>query len=187
MLQLLIGFGRTVSAWLPPIQSIQSQSISLTLQQTWTWVAKACCGMPGLSCSSTAQWLPQAVSATLAGTNSLLLFSSAHSSPSICRLIQYMTVMKQEGVPMFYDSASSTNLPKFHQCRADNVLGRVPMMPCFVAGNSTPILPHWFGNSEGAAADTSAGRSNGTSSTSGCGGMGGASHGMPLWQKLSRA
>ena len=52
------------------------------------------------------------------------------------------TVMKQEGVPMFYDSASSTNLPKFHQCRADNVLGRVPMMPCFVAGNSTPTLPH---------------------------------------------
>jgi hypothetical protein len=27
-------------------------------------------------------------------------------------------------------------------CRAENVLGRVPMMLCLVAGNSKPTLPH---------------------------------------------
>ena len=54
------------------------------------------------------------------------------------------SIMKREGVPMFYDSASSTNLPSLYLCRAENVLGRVPMMPCFVAGNSTPTLPHLF-------------------------------------------
>ena len=68
------------------------------------------------------------------------------------------SVMKREGVPMFYDSASSTNLPSLYLCRAENVLGRVPMMQCFVAGYSTPTLSHRFGDSDGAVADTSAGR-----------------------------
>ena len=54
---------------------------------------------------------------------------------------------------MFYDSASSTNLPSLYLCRAENVLGHVPMMLCFVAGNSTPTR-------DGAVADTSAGRGN---------------------------
>ena len=63
---------------------------------------------------------------------------------------------------MFYDSASRTNLPSLYLCRAENVLGRVPMMPCFVAGNSTPTLPHQFGDRDGAVADTSAGRGNGS-------------------------
>ena len=72
------------------------------------------------------------------------------------------SVMKREGVPMFFDSASSTNLPSLYLCRAENVLGRVPLMPCFVGGNSTPTLPHRFGNRQGAVADTSAGRGNGS-------------------------
>jgi hypothetical protein len=65
---------------------------------------------------------------------------------------------------MFSDSASSTNLPSLYLGRAENVLGRVPMMPCFVAGNSTPTpaLPHRFGDRNGAVADTSAGRGNGS-------------------------
>jgi hypothetical protein len=45
-------------------------------------------------------------------------------------------------------------------CRAENVLGRVPMMLCFLAGKSTPTLPHRFGDRDGAVADTSAGRGN---------------------------
>ena len=73
------------------------------------------------------------------------------------------SVMKREGVPMFYDSASSTNLPSLYLCRAENVLGRVPMMPCFVAGNRTPTVPHRFRkNCHGAVADTSEGRGNGS-------------------------
>ena len=74
------------------------------------------------------------------------------------------SVMKREGVPMFFDSASSTNLPSLYLCRAENVLGRVPLMPCFVGGNSTPTLPHQFGNRQGAlaSANTSVGRGNGS-------------------------
>jgi hypothetical protein len=74
-------------------------------------------------------------------------------------------VMKREGVPVFCDSASSTNLPgqaSLYPCRAENVLGCVPMMQCFVGGNSTPTLPHRFDNCKGAVADTSAGRGNGS-------------------------
>jgi hypothetical protein len=32
---------------------------------------------------------------------------------------------------MFYDRASSTDLPSLYLCRAESVLGRVPMMQCF--------------------------------------------------------
>ena len=54
------------------------------------------------------------------------------------------SVMQQEGVPMFYDSASCTALPCLYICPVKNVLGRVPMIPCFVAGNTQPTIPHGF-------------------------------------------
>jgi hypothetical protein len=102
------------------------------------------------------------------------------------------SVMKREGVPMFYHSASSTNLPSLYLCRAENVLGRVPMMQCRSAlwleiarppcpidlATAMELLPI---PARGGATEVGC-----TSSTSGCGGMGGASHGMSLWQKLSR-
>jgi hypothetical protein len=77
-------------------------------------------------------------------------------------------------------------------CRAENVLGHVLMMLCFAAGNSKPTLPHRFGRTRTAMellqipARGGATEVGCSSSTSGCGGMGGASHGMSLWQKLSR-
>jgi len=72
------------------------------------------------------------------------------------------SVMQQNGVPMFFDTASSSNLPSLYLCRAENVLGRVPLMPCYVGGNITPTLPHKFGDRQGAVADTSKGRGNGS-------------------------
>ena len=54
------------------------------------------------------------------------------------------SVMQQEGVPMFYDSASCSALPCLYICPVKNVLGRVPMIPCFVAGNTQPTIPHRF-------------------------------------------
>jgi hypothetical protein len=105
-----------------------------------------------------AQWLPRAV--TGRHRQLALVFFSTFEPIKL----PIDSVMKLEGVPMFYDSASSTNLPSLYLCRAasENVLGRVPMMPCFVAGNSTPTLPHQFGDRYGAVADTSAGRGNGS-------------------------
>ena len=48
-------------------------------------------------------------------------------------------------------------------CLARNVLGRVPLTPCFVRGNRTPTLPHSFGNSQGAVAESRNGAGNGSS------------------------
>ena len=47
-------------------------------------------------------------------------------------------------------------------CLVRNVLGRVPLTPCFVLGNRTPTLPHSFGNSQGAVADSRNGAGNGS-------------------------
>jgi hypothetical protein len=41
-------------------------------------------------------------------------------------------------------------------------LGRVPMLPCFVAGNKHPTLPHSIGSRQGAVADTRPGAGNGS-------------------------
>lgn len=72
------------------------------------------------------------------------------------------SVMQQSGIPMLFDSASSSKLPNLYLCRAENVLGRVPLMPCYIDGNSTPTLPYHFRDRDGAAADTSKGRGNGS-------------------------
>jgi hypothetical protein len=45
---------------------------------------------------------------------------------------------------MFFDSASS--LPSLYICRAENLLGRVPLMPCYISRNAHPTLPHRFGD-----------------------------------------
>ena len=70
--------------------------------------------------------------------------------------------MQRNGVPMFFDSASSTNLPSLYLCKVGNVLGRVPLMPCYLRGNPTPTLPHSYRDRDGAKADTSLGRGNGS-------------------------
>jgi hypothetical protein len=57
------------------------------------------------------------------------------------------SIMQREGVPMFYDSASSSAL-----LSRVPMLGRVPMIPCFVAGNTQPTIPHGFARSGRAAA-----------------------------------
>ena len=77
------------------------------------------------------------------------------------------SVMQQEGVPMFYDSASCAALPCLYICPVKNVLGRVPMIPCFVAGNTHPTIPHGFARSGRAvlgsgAADTRPDSGNGS-------------------------
>ena len=71
-------------------------------------------------------------------------------------------VTQRNGVPMLYDTASSSNLPSLYLCLARNVLGRAPLTPCFVRGNRTPTLPHSFGNRQGAVADSRTGAGNGS-------------------------
>ena len=73
------------------------------------------------------------------------------------------SIMQRNGVPMFYDTASSSGIePSLYLCPAGNVLGRVPMLPCFVAGNKHPTLPHSIGSRQGAVADTRPDAGNGS-------------------------
>jgi hypothetical protein len=52
------------------------------------------------------------------------------------------SIMQQVGVPMLYDSASNQRLPCLYICPAAKVLGRAPLIPCFIGGNSHPTIPH---------------------------------------------
>ncbi len=52
--------------------------------------------------------------------------------------------MQRAGVPMLYDSDSNPLLPCSYICPVANVLGRAPLIPCFVGGNIHPTIPHSF-------------------------------------------
>ncbi len=53
--------------------------------------------------------------------------------------------MQRAAVPMLYDdSASNPQLPCLYICPVTNVLGRAPLIPCFIGGNSHPTIPHSF-------------------------------------------
>ncbi len=50
------------------------------------------------------------------------------------------SVKQRAGMPMLYDSASNQRLPCLYICPVTNVLGRAPLIPCFVGGNSSPLF-----------------------------------------------
>jgi hypothetical protein len=67
------------------------------------------------------------------------------------------SVMQRAGMPMLYDSASNQRLPCLYICSGTSVLGRAPLIPCFVGGNIHPTIPHSFKDGqrlESASADT---------------------------------
>jgi hypothetical protein len=70
------------------------------------------------------------------------------------------SIMQRAGVPMLYDSASNPRLPCLYICPLANVLGRAPLIPCFIGGNSHPSIPYRFkddqriGHASHASADT---------------------------------
>ena len=75
------------------------------------------------------------------------------------------SIMQRAGVPMLYDSASNQRLPCLFICPVANVLGRAPLIPCFIGGNSHSTIPHWFKDDQrlgSASADTQRNRGNGS-------------------------
>ena len=75
------------------------------------------------------------------------------------------SVMQRAGVPMLYDSASNPQLPCLYICPVANVLGRAPLIPCFIGGNSYPTIPYSFKDDRrlgSASADTQRNRGNGS-------------------------
>ena len=51
--------------------------------------------------------------------------------------------MQRKGVPMLYERAAS-QVPSLYVCPVENVLGRVPLIPCYLNGNSVNTIPHNF-------------------------------------------
>ena len=49
--------------------------------------------------------------------------------------------MQRNGIPMLYKRAAS-QLPTLYVCPVENVLGRVPLMPCYLKGNLHNTIPH---------------------------------------------
>jgi hypothetical protein len=62
-------------------------------------------------------------------------FQPINLTPSSC--------MQQKGVPMLYDHGDK-HLPTLYVCPVKNVLGRVPLIPCYLRGNRTPTIPFSF-------------------------------------------
>ena len=63
--------------------------------------------------------------------------------------------MQRNGIPMLYERAAS-QLPTLYVCPVENVLGRVPLMPCYLKGNLHNTIPHAlrYEVPDGAAADS---------------------------------
>ncbi len=66
---------------------------------------------------------------------------------------------------MLYDSASNPRLPCLYICPVANVLGRAPLIPCFIGGNRHPTIPYRFKDDRrigDSSADTQRDRGNGS-------------------------
>ena len=66
---------------------------------------------------------------------------------------------------MLYDSASNPRLPCLYICPVANVLGRAPLISCFIGGNSHPTIPYCFKDDRRlghASADMQRDRGNGS-------------------------
>ena len=63
--------------------------------------------------------------------------------------------MQRSGIPMVYERAAS-QLPTLYVCPVKNVLGRVPLIPCYLKGNSHNTIPFSLRQHvpNGAAADS---------------------------------
>ena len=63
--------------------------------------------------------------------------------------------MQRNVIAMLYERAAS-QLPTLYVCPVENVLGRVPLMPCYLKGNLHNTIPHAlrYEVPDGAAADS---------------------------------
>jgi hypothetical protein len=63
--------------------------------------------------------------------------------------------MQRKGVPMLYERAAN-QVPTLYVCPVENVLGRVPLLPCYLKGNTVNTIPHSCRSQipRGAAADS---------------------------------
>jgi hypothetical protein len=51
--------------------------------------------------------------------------------------------MQKKGVPMVYERAAA-QVPTLYVCPVENVLGRVPLIPCYLNCNTMNSIPHKY-------------------------------------------
>ncbi len=51
--------------------------------------------------------------------------------------------LQREGVPRLYEWAAK-EVPTLYVCPVENVLGRVPLIPCYLNGNTANTIPHKY-------------------------------------------
>jgi hypothetical protein len=51
--------------------------------------------------------------------------------------------MQRKGVPMLYERSAAV-LPTLYVCPVENVLGQVPLIPCYLSGNTCNTIPHKY-------------------------------------------
>jgi hypothetical protein len=71
--------------------------------------------------------------------------------------------MQQKGVPMLYE-LSCTVLPSLYVCPVENVLGREPLIPCYLDGNTSNTIPHMYRGAIPAEAAADSRQDSGTGS-----------------------
>ena len=71
--------------------------------------------------------------------------------------------MQQKGVPMLYERPA-TVLPSLYVCPVQNVLGRVPLIPCYLNGNASNTIPYRYRGAVPAEAAADSRPDNGTGS-----------------------
>lgn len=73
------------------------------------------------------------------------------------------SIMQSNGVPMVYEAARN-QIPSLYVAPVENMLGRVPLIPCFLEGQAVNTIPHSYrGHCDlsGATADSRPGAGNG--------------------------
>ena len=125
------------------------------------------------------RWLNRIEWMILELTSKSLYSSSAHSSQSAQpQTVQRHSCMQRKGVPMLYKWAAN-QVPTLYVCpvTVENYLRRVPLLPCYLKGNTVNTNPHSCRSQipKGAAADSRPDSGTGTQGAgclrliSGCG------------------
>jgi hypothetical protein len=104
--------------------------------------------------------------------SSVSVYSGSHNEVSLVYFSTFEpsflaphSIMQRAGVPMLYDSASNPRLPCLYICPVANVLGRAPLILCFIGCDSHFTIPYRFKDDrriEHASAYTQRDRGNGS-------------------------
>ena len=71
--------------------------------------------------------------------------------------------MHEKDIPIFYEDAPS-QIPTMYICPVTNVLGRIPLIPCYMDGQKHPTIPYRFRKSNLGGAIPDSRPCNGTGS-----------------------